>query len=495
MSGREYQFTVNERPILTGGPYLSTHASERHGACVGVALVTAITATIGNALINAKELRRAAVCLFLGIVADAGVALAAPLSYEDARVALSAVSDLQESSESAVHRSEHEARAADSLGWPDLFVSATEVFGLKTGDLDTPLGTIRIHDDFTGPRSSIDSTWSIYTGGQIRATQRALAAATDQARAELVATEQHLDLELTQVYFGVALAANVEHTRSEQLRLADQLLDRAKRFEQRGVIATVERLNAQVARDEAARELVRSQSNRRIAQARLQRLLRQDAPIDPSTPLFVISDALAPLPDWLASADRRHPILAAFDARREQAEQGIVIAQSLWKPKLFAYGSYSLINEYHTLTEPDWTAGIGINFTLFSKLDRASKVSAARAALREVQALEEESRNNIRTAVETSYRKVEQARHEFALLESSLTAAHENLRLRQRGFDEGQATSLDVNDARNAVTRAENARALAAYEFVVALAELLDASGQAGALPEHIQRADIRLDL
>src|SRR5262245_24291819 len=455
MSGREYQFTVAERPIRAGG-------------C-------------------------AAVCLCLGVVAGAGVALAAPLSYEDARDALHTVSDLQKSGESGVVRSEHEARAADTLGWPELAVNATEVFGLKTGSIDSPLGAIPIHDDFTGPRSSLDSIWSIYSGGQIKATQRALAAAVDQSRAELAGTEQHLDLELTQVYFGVALAANVEHTRTEQLQQADRHLDRALAFEQRGVIAKVERLNAQVSRDEAARELVRAQSERKIAEARLQRLLHQDSAIDPSTPLFVITDALPSLPDWLAAADRLHPIFAAFDARREQAEQGIVIAQSLWKPKLFAYGSYSLINDYHTLTEPDWTAGIGVNFTLFSRVDRASKVSAARAQLQQVQALEDDTRTEVHTAVETSYRRVDQAREQFKLLESSLTAARENLRLRERGFEEGQATSLDVNDARNAVTRVENARALAAYEFVVALAELLEASGQSGALPEHIQRADIRL--
>jgi len=49
------------------------------------------------------------------VVAGAGVALAAPLSYEDARDALHTVSDLQKSGESGVSKSEHEARAAESL--------------------------------------------------------------------------------------------------------------------------------------------------------------------------------------------------------------------------------------------------------------------------------------------------------------------------------------------------------------------------------------------
>jgi len=435
----------------------------------------------------------AAAFLWLGLSVCTGVAIAEPLSYEDARVALHSVSDLQKAGESNVRRTEYEARAADSLRLPELSVNATEIFGLKTDTLDTPLGTIDIHDDFTGPRSSIDSIWSIYTGGRITATQRALAAGVDQAQAELAGTAEHLDLELAQVYFGVVLAANVERTLTEQVQLADRQLDRAAHFEQRGIIPKVERLNAQVSRDEAARQLVRAQSDSRIAQARLQRLLHQDPPIEPSTPLFVITQALEPLPGWLATAEREHPVLAALDAQREQAQQGVEIAQSLWRPTVSAFGSYSLINRYHELTEPDWIAGIGVQFTLLSRVGRSSKVSAAQEGVRQVQAQEDESRNDIRTAVETSYRKVEQAREQFALLDSSLTAARENLRLRERGFEEGEATSLDVNDARTSVSRVETARSVAAYEFDVALAELLEASGQASTLLQHIQRADVRL--
>ncbi|HSS69678.1 MAG TPA: TolC family protein [Casimicrobiaceae bacterium] len=428
-------------------------------------------------------------------IANAGLANGASLSYEDARSVLHGVSDLQQSAEAGVSRRDYEARAADSLGLPEVSVGATEIFGIKTGSLPTPLGIIDVNLNFRGPRSSINSTWSIYTGGRIEATQRALAAGTDQARAELTGTEEQLDLQLTQVYFGVELAANVERTRTLQLRDADDHLGRALKFEQRGVIAKVERLNAQVARDEAARELVRAKREREIAQARLQRLLRRDVQVEPSTPLFVITNELKPLSDWLSAAERQSPVLAAFDAKREQAKQGIVIAESRWKPEVFAFGTYSFMRNYQTIIEPNWIAGIGVRYTLFSREDRASKVSAAREELRQVQGLEAETRNDIDSAVETAYRKVAQAREQFLLLDSSLVAARENLRLRERGFEEGQATSLDVNDARNAVVRAETSRAQAAYEFVVALAQLLEASGQAHALAEYIQVADVQLRL
>ena len=440
--------------------------------------------------------RRACVILALLGAGAAGIelAIAAPLSYGDAQVALQSVSDLHKSGEAGVDRSHYEARAADSLGLPEVFVNATEVAGVKqTKITGTPLGTIDINQNLNGPRASVNGTWLIYSGGRITATQRALAAGVDQARAELNVTEEQLDLQLAQVYFGLELASNIERTRTSVLQQADRQLERAVRFEQQGIMAKVERLNAQVSRDEAARELVRARRDREIAQARLQRLLHRDAVIEPSTPLFVITNALKPLREWLSLAEHQNPILAAFDAKREQAQQGIVIAESRWKPQVFAFGSYALINHYQTLIEPNWIAGIGVNFTLFSREDRASKVSAAREGLRQVQTLEAETRNVIDTAVETSYRKVEQAREQFNLLDSTLALARENLRLRERSFEEGQATSLDVNDARNALARSETERAKAAYDFVVALAQLLEASGQARSLPEFVQLADIQL--
>jgi outer membrane protein TolC len=432
--------------------------------------------------------------LLVAAAASARDARAAALSYDDARSALHSVSDLRQSSEAGANRSEYDARAADSLGLPEVFVNATEIFGVKTGSIAVPpLGSINFSENLRGPRASINSTWQIYTGGRIEATQRALNAGADEARAELVMTDEKLDQQLAQVYFSLELAANVERTRASILQAADRHLDRAVRFEQRGVIPKVERLTAQVSRDEAATQLVRAQADRKIAQSRLQRLLHREAVIDPSTPLFVITGPIKPLTEWLAVAEGGNPTLAAFDAKREQAQQGIVIAESRWKPEVFAFGSYSFMHNYQTLIEPNWIAGIGVNFTLFSREDRASKVSAAREALRQVQSLENQTRNDIDTVVETSYQRVARAREEFLLLESTLAQARENLRLRERGFDEGTTTSLDVNDARNAVARSETARAAAAYEFVVALADLLHAAGRASSFSDYVRQADVQL--
>jgi outer membrane protein TolC len=428
------------------------------------------------------------------LIAHAHAADSGVLSYEEARSTLYEVSDALKASEAAVTRNQEEAHAARTLGLPDVSVNATELFGEKTTTIEgTPLGNIPINDNFRGPRSSFNTTWSIYSGGRITATQKALAAGVEAANAELNHTEEDLDVLLAKQYFGLELAANVERTRIAVMQQADRQLDRAIKFEQQGIIPRVERLSAQVARDEAAREQVSAQRDREIAEASLRRLLHREASVGTSTPLFVSTQPLKPLTEWLRLAESASPTLAMLAARRDQAEQGVALEQSRWKPEIFAFGSYSMIRKYQTLIEPDWVAGVGVNFKIFSREDRASKVSAARATLHQAESLQAAAGTGIATEVEAAYRRVEQAREQFKLLDSTIALAEENLRLHERGFGEGQATSLDVSDARNALARSKTARALAAYDYVIALVQLLQASGQTKTFPEFIQQADITL--
>jgi len=109
------------------------------------------------------------------------------------------------------------------------------------------------------------------------------------------------------------------------------------------------------------------------------------------------------------------------------------------------------------------------------------------------QSLEAAADTGIATEVEAAYLKVEQAREQFKLLDSTIALAEENLRLRERGFGEGQAMNLDVSDARDAVAKSQTARAVAAYDYVIALVQLLQASGQTNRFQEFIQQADIKL--
>ena len=416
------------------------------------------------------------------------------LSFEAARAALLAESDKLEAAEANINRQAFELEAVETLGYPDLTLNVTQIYGRKSFDLSAlPIGVNAYDYDFDGPRSSLLMTWPIYTGGKIGAAQKVREAELSGAKAELLETEEQLDFQLVARYFGLRLAALVENLRETQLEQADRQLDRSRRFEAQGQISAVERLSAQVSRDEVARDTIKAQRERESAEAALARMLRQSSAPRSTTPLFVVTSPIEPLAVWLREAELSNPTLALIKSKGQAADQGITVAKADYLPQVFAFGQYNLITADLTPIEPDWIAGIGVNFKLFSRENRASKVGAAQAHTGQVDALEAETVNSIQGAVETAWLRVDQAREQFLLFDSAVELARENLRLRERAFEEGQSVTIDVNEARNSLIRVETGRAQIAYEFVVSLAALLEASGQIGRFPEFMQRAEVRL--
>ena len=416
------------------------------------------------------------------------------LSFEAARAVLLATSDKLKAAEANINRQEFEVKAVETLSYPEITLNATQVYGRKSFDLSAlPIGVSAYDYAFDGPRSSLLMTWPIYTGGKVGAAQKLREAELRGAKAELLEAEERLDLQLVARYFGLRLATIVEGLRQAQLDQAERQLARSRRFEAQGQISAVERLSAQVSRDEVARDAVKAQRERQSAEAALARMLRQTTASRPTTPLFVVTSAIEPLAVWLRDAELRNPTLALIKTKGQAADQGITVAKSDYLPQVFAFGQYNFITTYLTPIEPNWIAGIGVNIKLFSREDRASKVGAAQAQKAQVDALEAEAVNSIQSAVETAWLRLGQAREQFRLFDSAVELARENLRLRERAFEEGQSVTIDVNEARNSLIRAETGRAQIAYEFVVSLGALLEASGQIGRFPEFMRRAEVQL--
>ena len=188
---------------------------------------------------------------------------------------------------------------------------------------------------------------------------------------------------------------------------------------------------------------------------------------------------------------RLNPQLTGIRAQRNQAAEGVKAAEGAFHPKLFAFGQKNLIKHYLTLPEPDWIAGIGVTFTLWSQSDRRASLRAAEALVTKADAAHSEVENALRNAVEVAFLRVTEARHEYRLTESTVALARENLRLREKSFAEGLSTALDLNTARSQLTGAEIARRGAAYKFVVSWAMLHAASGDMPGFLASLSRSDL----
>ena len=327
-------------------------------------------------------------------------------------------------------------------------------------------------------KADVHATWPIYTGGKIAAANRAAEARIADAGQQRRQAEQSLSSELVRRYFAARLASAAQGVREAVLAGLDRHLYEARRLEEEGLISRAERLHAEVARSEADRQVKRAGHDVAIARAALANILSEVSAGDPSSPLFVTA-TLGPLEDFQAAASRDHPAFARLAAQRDLAGQAVAAERARWRPDVYLFAKRELHEDGLTLLDPAWAGGVGATFTLFDGFARQHDAAAARLQLARVETIEARARRDVATLVEKRYFEVERAREQFEALAAELDLAVENLRVRTRAFEEGLATSLEVVDARLALSRAELERLASAYEFDVALADLLEASGQA----------------
>ncbi len=331
--------------------------------------------------------------------------------------------------------------------------------------------------DLDGPRVALAGTWVLFAGGRIDAKQRASEAAAREASDDYAHKAIQLDAELARKYFMLQLARSVTGLREEALEDEERELRRARGFENAGTISRLERMSVEVNRDKAKRELIMAKTDERVAEASLLRLLRLESVSGLSTPLFVLPNGIGSLKEWQDRALASSPVLAAYGAKREQAEQLVRAAKGAFLPTVSTFGQKNLVKHYLTVMEPNWIAGVSLNLTLFDNKNRRADLSAARAKLAEATSGRLEVENQLKTGVETAWLRTNEYRDQYQLTSSTVRLAEENLRMRESAFANGLSTANEVWDARTKLTGAQIEQKVAAYRFVVAWSELNAATG------------------
>jgi len=351
-------------------------------------------------------------------------------------------------------------------------------------------GSVRLRTADTVFRPVATAVLPIYTGGAIPALKDAADANVEMARARQAEALNLEGVNLVRAYFGQSLTAQALTIARDTRDGFDLHLSNAKAMEREGFLSAGQRLQVQVARDAAQRQLDRAELEHDTAVQTLSRLLDAPSGVQPTSPLFVNATTAGPADAFIMSGQSQHPRVAQAAAGHDLAEAGVDLARSRLRPSVYAFGSYNLNRDSALPVEPDWAVGVGARYTLMSSLDRGRMVSAARAQSQAALQVERQTRDEIATLITRTYNLVELSRRQFLSLDSSISAAEENLRIQTLSFREGEAPASALVDARNLLGTARLQRAAAAYEYDLSLAALLAASGRSGEFADYLQRAD-----
>ncbi|HJV84491.1 MAG TPA: TolC family protein [Noviherbaspirillum sp.] len=336
----------------------------------------------------------------------------------------------------------------------------------------------------------LTSIWPLYTGGKLQAVKGLVAARAQEARAELRSAEDQISTQIAQRYFTLQLARQAFQLRSAAVEVITDHQHMAAKMERIGLISRADHLKADVALDNAKREAEKSRSDAEIAQVALTRLLAAPQPVQPITPLFVSSATVGPLQDFIDAAMRNNAAWDKIASKRSQAVESARLAGSEHSPTIFAVGNYNGNRSDDHLVQPNWFVGLTLAIPIVGRLDHAQMNEAARLEQQRVEVAAEQAKRDIPTLVESQWRAVEDARIRFLSMQSAIDLAEETLRLARISFREGQATTMDVSDASVNLTKARVERVQAAYEYVMALARLLESCGQPARLQDYAKAAD-----
>ena len=301
-----------------------------------------------------------------------------------------------------------------------------------------------------------------------------------------------MTVQLAQAYFGQRLAEQAVDVRRDVRDGLNRHLSDAEKLEREGFATRAQRLQATVARDKAEREYQKTVNDLATLKAALATLLRSGGEVQPVSPLFVQRVPLEPVTSFERTAQARQPQIARLRA---------MVAGRTGRARAAGQAEAADLRLRPVRLPPprrNDRPGLGVRHRAEIHLPVTELAAGAdqRRACAEEQAEAglREAENQVALGVRKAWNELETARQQFVLLDSSIAQAQENLRLQELAFREGQATSMDVIDARLGLGGARVERAQAAYQYDIALARLLEISGQMDRFEEFRRRADEVID-
>lgn len=318
----------------------------------------------------------------------------------------------------------------------------------------------------------------IYTGGKINAKHKAAKLEIEDAVLEAKSKNNKLTTELVERYFGLCLSKQAEQVRQEVLDAMQKHLDDAIKMKEQGMIAKAEVLHAKVFHSQADRDLKKAVRITSISNRALLNTLNDSSQRDilPISALFYIED-IEPMSYFEQEAQKNNPSLKRVESKKSLAQIGVNVKTASYLPSVAAFGTYDVWNWELSEYVPKWTVGVGLKWTLFDGMARGRNRKSAQLKLSQVNEFEQKVSKDIQTGVEKYYQELQMSLEQIKDLETAGEFTNEYLRVKEKAFHEGMASSSDVVDANLTMVKVKIERLKAMYDFDIALAKLLELCG------------------
>ena len=332
-------------------------------------------------------------------------------------------------------------------------------------------------------RPTVSVLMPLYTGGL---TSSAKEVASIKAQRSQLNTQQQQDIqrfELIQAYFNAQLQKQLLDSSRFNFNAMQTHYNNALKLENQGFISKGQRMQFEVAKNNAERSYQNAEASLRSSLFQLNNLLQSSQITELSTPLFVNSTQSQSLSTLLKTYQDQSSLIRKMQMDTQLANANVKAQNAAKKPNLFAFGEYSLDEKQN------WIVGVVARYNLFSGVDKNKNIQAAELQRYASELMTERSKQEIENIIYKSYSEVTTAQQSHQLLQQNMKAAQESLRIQTLSFKEDMGTATQVIDAQNTLSGLKSEMALNAYKYVMSLATLLQSHGSINQFQSYVNQA------
>lgn len=306
---------------------------------------------------------------------------------------------------------------------------------------------------------------------------QAAVASVDASTADLETTQQAVIFNTKQAYYGLLSSQQLLGVAEETVGQNQKHLEEAQARFEVGVAPRFDVTQAQVQVSNAELNLVTARNNVDLGFETLRTAMGQTEPLR-----VTLTEVLAQPPaslheePVLQQAYARRPELESLRAQQRAANERITALQKQYLPSLSGSAQYNWTGREYPLQQ-GWLWGMTVTVPLFDSILTTSQLGEAQATLRNLQAQEQNLRQQVTLEVRQSILNARRAVESIRVSGQTQVQAQENLELAEGRYAAGVGNIIEVTDAQVSLTsaRANNIKAL--YDYKTALAELEKAVG------------------
>lgn len=385
--------------------------------------------------------------------------------------------------EIAVEQSEVEANTAKWARLPNLNASGSQSFNwgrTQTAIKDEDTGdytTKYVDTSSRGTNMSLSTSIPVFTGFQIPSQYNLSKLNLKASMADLQKAKEDLAINIASAYLQALFNKELYQVALGQAALSQEQYNRIETLEQLGKASVAELAEAKsrVAQDEL--NVVQTNNNYRLAILDLTQLIELETPegfevADPDEAFQL--NPLTPPDVVFSSAIANKPSIQAAQARLEGSKENIKIAQSALYPSINLNGSlgtnyYSTLNRSFSQQLGDNFSryvGISLNIPIFNRFATRNRVRSAKLQ-RDNYALQlENAKKTLYKEIQQAWYNATAAQSKYASSEAAAEASLASFELTSKKYENGTATAVAYNEAKQNLMKAQSDELQAKYEYI-----------------------------